>query len=106
MDNDFFHQNSYFLRLFHLRKCAQLLRTWNKLLESRDLELTAGTSLLNGPLPVHVTPTYSTCVMGGLGGPGAINATVDAVALLAETGSLTKASTMDMLRRDLTVQMP
>ncbi len=47
-----------------------------------------------------------TCVMGGLGGPGAINATVEAVALFATTGSLTSASTFEMLRRFLTEQIP
>ncbi len=44
--------------------------------------------------------------MGGLGGPGAMNATVLAVALLATTGSLMLSSTLEMLRKFLTVQMP
>ena len=47
-----------------------------------------------------------TWVIGGLGGPGAMNATVLAVALLATTGSLTFSSTLEMLRRLRTVQMP
>ena len=44
--------------------------------------------------------------MGGFGGPGAMNATVEAVALLATTGSLIVASTMEMFLRDRTVQTP
>ena len=44
--------------------------------------------------------------MGGFGGPGAMKATVLAVALLATTGSRTFSSTLEMFRRFLTVQMP
>ena len=47
-----------------------------------------------------------TCVMGGLGGPGAMKATVEAVALFATTGSLIVASTIEMFLRDRTVQTP
>ena len=45
-------------------------------------------------------------MIGGLGGPGAMNATVEAVALLATTGSLMTASILLMLRRERTVQIP
>lgn len=44
--------------------------------------------------------------MGGLGGPGAMKATVEAVALLATTGSLICCSTLEMLRRERTVHTP
>ena len=44
--------------------------------------------------------------MGGLGGPGAMKATVEAVALFATTGSLIVASTIEMFLRDRTVQTP
>ena len=44
--------------------------------------------------------------MGGLGGPGAMKATVEAVALLATTGSLICCSTLEMFLRLLTVQTP
>ena len=44
--------------------------------------------------------------MGGLGGPGAMKATVLAVALLATTGSLMVASILEMFLRDRTVQTP
>ena len=44
--------------------------------------------------------------MGGFGGPGAMNATVLAVALLATTGSLMCASTILMFLRDLRVHIP
>ena len=44
--------------------------------------------------------------MGGLGGPGAMKATVEAVALLATTGSLICCSTLEMFLRDLTVHTP
>ena len=44
--------------------------------------------------------------MGGLGGPGAMNATVLAVALLATTGSLMVASMLEMFLRDRTVHTP
>ena len=44
--------------------------------------------------------------MGGFGGPGAIKATVLAVALLATTGSLMCASTILMFLRDLRVHIP
>ena len=47
-----------------------------------------------------------TWVMGGLGGPGAMKATVEAVALLATTGSLICCSTLEMFLRDLTVHTP
>ena len=47
-----------------------------------------------------------TWVMGGLGGPGAMKATVEAVALFATTGSLIVASTIEMFLRDRTVQTP
>ena len=47
-----------------------------------------------------------TWVMGGLGGPGAMKATVEAVALLATTGSLICCSTWEMFLRLLTVQTP
>ena len=47
-----------------------------------------------------------TCVIGGFGGPGAMNATVEAVALLATTGSLICCSTLEMFLRLLTVQTP
>ena len=47
-----------------------------------------------------------TCVMGGFGGPGAMKATVLAVALLATTGSLMCASTILMFLRDLRVHIP
>ena len=41
-----------------------------------------------------------------MGGPGAMKATVEAVALFATTGSLIVASTIEMFLRDLTVQTP
>jgi len=44
--------------------------------------------------------------MGGLGGPGAMKATVEAVALFATTGSLMVASMLEMFLRDLTVHTP
>lgn len=47
-----------------------------------------------------------TWVMGGFGGPGAMKATVEAVALFATTGSLIVASTIEMFLRDRTVQTP
>lgn len=55
---------------------------------SRDLLLTAGTSERYGDPRVNVTPTYMTWDTGGVGGPGAMKATVDAVALFATTASL------------------
>ena len=47
-----------------------------------------------------------TWVMGGLGGPGAMKATVEAVALLATTGSLIVASTFEMFLSERTVHTP
>ena len=47
-----------------------------------------------------------TWVMGGFGGPGAMKATVEAVALFATTGSLIVASTIEMFLRDRTVHTP
>ena len=47
-----------------------------------------------------------TCVIGGLGGPGAMKATVEAVALLATTDSVTLSSTLLMFLRLRTVQIP
>ena len=44
--------------------------------------------------------------MGGFGGPGAMKATVEAVALLATTDSVTLSSTLLMFRRLRTVQIP
>ena len=41
-----------------------------------------------------------------MGGPGAMKATVEAVALFATTGSLIVASTIEMFLRDRTVQTP
>ena len=41
-----------------------------------------------------------------MGGPGAMKATVEAVALLATTGSLICCSTLEMFLRDLTVHTP
>ena len=56
--------------------------------------------------PVSSKPLNCTCVMGGFGGPGAMKATVEAVALLATTGSLISRSTCEILRRLRTVQTP
>ena len=44
--------------------------------------------------------------MGGFGGPGAMKATVEAVALLATTGSRTRSSTREMFRKSRTVHTP
>ena len=44
--------------------------------------------------------------MGGFGGPGAMKATVEAVALLATTGSRTRSSTSEMFRKSRTVHTP
>ena len=55
---------------------------------------------------IHQKVVIITWVMGGLGGPGAMKATVEAVALLATTGSLICCSTLEMFLRDLTVHTP
>lgn len=48
---------------------------------SKLRDATAGISLRYNELPPYVTPTYITFVTGGDGGPGAMNATVDASVL-------------------------
>ena len=74
--------------------------------ESSDREDTGGKSDRYGPLLVNDTPTYKTCILDNFCGPGAMNATVEAVALLAATETFAGVVNMDTLSSLCTEQMP